>query len=581
MVPVTFHHCSCNIVQGRNLENSASSLVKCPSATRLTLSSTQPRGLGKSGHGLWRRRRAVRSLRCEAMLVVEPRIGTGNEAAAAASEAVARARAAEADAAAAVALARAAAQAAKDAAALISANGLQNSAEDYSSELRLQLERLRLRLMENNIFDTAEERSIGVRNPMEDRDSSRLGTQNLVSLPEVDSAHAIQGGSLINENKGQVNVGLTVPVVAKSKKKCERLAKRTRANTKASNAVAAVSMAVTTTPTRPSRSRKSSLQSVSTDPIRSFLNTNGSRRTKLLTAEEEVELARKIQDLLALEAIKVNLQVHLGREPTLAEWAKAVDMEVGPFSSRYTDGRQAKDRMIMSNLRLVISVAKKYQNRGMSLPDLIQEGSMGLIKGCEKFDPEKGFKFSTYAHWWIRQALTRAITEQSRTVRLPAHLYEVMARIRKAKRLLSQEFRRPPRESDVAELMGMTVEKLRSISRSTKVCKSLEKPVGKDLNTTLGDFIADETLEDPESKIMKQLLKQDVKKVLKTLTEREKTVMILRYGLEDGKMRTLEEIGKFFDVTRERVRQIEAKAMRKLKQPERNQVLKGYMGADL
>ncbi|KAH7444580.1 hypothetical protein KP509_02G083900 [Ceratopteris richardii] len=256
-------------------------------------------------------------------------------------------------------------------------------------------------------------------------------------------------------------------------------------------------------------------------------------------------------------------------------------MDVGAFSARYTEGRQAKDRMIMSNIRLVISVAKKYQNRGISLQDLIQEGSIGLIRGCEKFDPDKGFKFSTYAHWWIRQALTRAITEQSRTVRLPAHLFEVMAQIRKAKRLLSQEFRRPPQESDVAELMGMSVEKLRSVIRSTKNCRSLEKPIGKDMNSTLAEFIADETLEDPEVKITKQLLKQDVDKVLKTLTQRESDVMKLRYGLEDGKMRTLEEIGKSFNITRERVRQIEAKAMRKLKQPHRNHVLESYMFVDI
>lgn len=582
-MPVTFHHCSCNIVQGRNLENTASSLIKCPSATRLTLSSGQTKGLGTFGHGLWKRRRAFRSGRFEATLAVEPRIGTSDDAAAAASEAVARARAAEAEAAAAVALARAAAQAAKDAAALISSNGLQNFADDYSSELRLQLERLRLRLMENNIFDIAEERSIGDEISFEDRGNSTIDIWTPVSFPLVDHANAIQGVSLPNENVGMAGVGLTEPIVAKSKKRSERLAKRTRASTKASKAMAeaATAAAVTTPLPRQSRSRRSSSQNSSTDPIRSFLNTNGSKRNKLLTAEEEVELSRKVQDLLALEAMKADLQVHLGREPTLAEWAKAAEMDVGAFSTRFTEGRQAKDRMIMSNLRLVISVAKKYQNRGLGLPDLIQEGSMGLIRGCEKFDPEKGFKFSTYAHWWIRQALTRAITEQSRTVRLPAHLYEVMARIRKAKRLLSQEFRRPPRESDVAELMGMSVDKLRSITRSTKSCKSLEKPVGKDLTSTLGEFIADETLEDPEVKIMKQLLKQDVNRVLKTLTEREITVMKLRYGLEDGKMRTLEEIGRSFNVTRERVRQIEAKAMRKLKQPERNQVLKGYVGSEL
>ncbi|MCO5591100.1 hypothetical protein L7F22_045077 [Adiantum nelumboides] len=287
--------------------------------TRLTLSTPQPR---KSGHAFWKRRRAVRSLRCEATLAVEPRIGTGNEAAKAASEAVARARAAEADAAAAVALARAAAQAAKDAAALISANGLQNTAEDYSSELRLQLERLRLRLMENNIFDTGEEQSTEL-HPMEDRDSSRLDTRNVMLLPEVGFPH---GGSLLNEKNGKPDVGLAEPIAAKSQKRSERLAKRTRANTKASKAVAAASTTVTTTLTRQSRSKKSAAQSLSTDPIITFLNTNGSRRTKLLTAEEEVELSHKIQICVFL--IPSDLRFQQQRPSGLRFSAKAVPSDL-------------------------------------------------------------------------------------------------------------------------------------------------------------------------------------------------------------------------------------------------------------
>lgn len=580
MVPVAFHHCSCNIGQG---QNTGTPLTKCSSTSRIVSSSSQLRGLGTFGHGpclVWKQKNVFPCVKVEATLAVEPRISTSDEAAAAAAEAVARARTAEAEAAAAVALARAAAQAAKDAAALVSSSGWQNPVVDYSSEShRLQLERLRLRLMENNIFDISEEWK-----DVEDRGHG-VDTCKEVLPSKLDPVHTTQADALPTENVGIVDAEQMEPVVAKSKRRGERLAKRTRASTKASKAAvatAAASAAASSPPPRQSKARRASAaQSSSSDPIRSFLATNGSRRSKLLTAAEEIHLSRKVQDLLTLEAIKSRLQEHLGREPTLAEWAKAADMEVGAFSTRVTESRQAKDRMIQCNLRLVVSVAKKYQNRGMILQDLIQEGSMGLIRGCEKFDPEKGFKFSTYAHWWIRQALTRAIAEQSRTVRLPAHLYELMARIRKAKRILSQEYRRPPRESDIAELMGMTVDKLRSVTRSTKICRSLEKPVGKDLNSTLGELIADETLEDPESKIAKQLLKQDLNKVLKTLTEREINVMRLRYGLEDGKMRTLEEIGRLFNVTRERVRQIEAKAMRKLKQPDRNEVLKGYMGVDL
>ncbi|KAH7444579.1 hypothetical protein KP509_02G083900 [Ceratopteris richardii] len=515
-------------------------------------------------------------MKIKATLAIEPRTRKSDNAIAAASDAVGRAKTAEAEAAAAVALARAAAQAAKDAAALIRSNDFQTDLEYSSSELRLQLERLRLRLMENNIFDLPKE---GVSTQ---KTEEGIRMQSCVSTtPSVESTHFPEGGHVPNGNLVTDVKDHKQGIVTRSMKRSERLAKRTRAMAKAYKLAAATSAAEASLSSKHGRSRRTRSQTSTGDHFGSFLLTNGSKRSKLLTAAEEIELSRKIQDLIALDALKENLQEQLGREPTLTEWAKASEMDVGAFSARYTEGRQAKDRMIMSNIRLVISVAKKYQNRGISLQDLIQEGSIGLIRGCEKFDPDKGFKFSTYAHWWIRQALTRAITEQSRTVRLPAHLFEVMAQIRKAKRLLSQEFRRPPQESDVAELMGMSVEKLRSVIRSTKNCRSLEKPIGKDMNSTLAEFIADETLEDPEVKITKQLLKQDVDKVLKTLTQRESDVMKLRYGLEDGKMRTLEEIGKSFNITRERVRQIEAKAMRKLKQPHRNHVLESYMFVDI
>ncbi|KAH7437326.1 hypothetical protein KP509_05G066000 [Ceratopteris richardii] len=573
MVPISFHDCSCKIVQQTNLESCAPPRVKYVSASRFLLPSLQLKGIGFS---LRHYRGSFHRTSSHATITIEPRIDTSDDALQSISEVVTRSRVAEREAAAAVALAKAAAQAAKEAAALINGSTAHNNSDEYSTELRLQLERLRLRLMEDNIFELAEEDS-------GEKQKLVNGKQRLPISGATDVISFDGGGSLQLENTGSGFTGLKESVIAKSNKRGERLAKRARASARAKRArdAAAVASAEADAPSKHSRSRKSTVQNSLGDPIRSFLYASGSKRSKLLTAAEEVELSRKVQDLLSLEGLKSSLQEQLGRQPTVAEWAKAADMEIGAFSRRYTEGRNAKDRMITSNLRLVISVAKKYQNRGMSLQDLIQEGSMGLIRGCEKFDPEKGFKFSTYAHWWIRQALTRAITEQAHTVRIPSNLYEVVARIRKVKRLLTQEFRRPPRESDVAELMGMSVEKLRSITRSVKACRSLEKPIGKDMDTSLGEFIADETIEDPEVKITKQLLKRDVKNVLSTLSDRELNVMKLRYGLEDGKMRTLEEIGKIFGVTRERVRQIEAKAMRKLKQPERNHTLKGYVGADI
>ncbi len=310
------------------------------------------------------------------------------------------------------------------------------------------------------------------------------------------------------------------------------------------------------------------------DSIRLYLQEIG--RIRLLRAEEEIELARKIADLLELERIRDELMDGLGHEPTDAEWAEAVDMALPAFQKRLHLGRRAKDKMVQSNLRLVVSIAKKYMNRGLSFQDLIQEGSLGLIRAAEKFDHEKGYKFSTYATWWIRQAITRAIADQSRTIRLPVHLYETISRIKKTTKLLSQELGRKPTEEEIATSMEMTIEKLRFIAKSAQLPISLETPIGKEEDSRLGDFIESDG-ETPEDEVSKSLLREDLEGVLGTLSPRERDVLRLRYGLDDGRMKTLEEIGQTFNVTRERIRQIEAKALRKLRHPNRNSVLKEYI----
>ncbi|MGF1540581.1 MAG: RNA polymerase sigma factor RpoD [Pleurocapsa sp.] len=310
------------------------------------------------------------------------------------------------------------------------------------------------------------------------------------------------------------------------------------------------------------------------DSIRIYLQEIG--RIRLLRAEEEIELARQIADLLELERIKEDLEDSLEREANDEEWAREVNMELRPFQRRLFLGRRAKDKMVQSNLRLVVSIAKKYMNRGLSFQDLIQEGSLGLIRAAEKFDHEKGYKFSTYATWWIRQAITRAIADQSRTIRLPVHLYETISRIKKTTKLLSQERGRKPTEEEIATRMEMTIEKLRFIAKSAQLPISLETPIGKEEDSRLGDFIEADG-ETPEDQVSKSLLREDLENVLDTLSPRERDVLRLRYGLDDGRMKTLEEIGQIFNVTRERIRQIEAKALRKLRHPNRNSILKEYI----
>ncbi|MCI5880097.1 MAG: RNA polymerase sigma factor RpoD [Bacillales bacterium] len=272
------------------------------------------------------------------------------------------------------------------------------------------------------------------------------------------------------------------------------------------------------------------------DPVRMYLKEIG--QIKLLTMDEELDLAERIQN---------------GDE-------------------------QAKNILAEANLRLVVSIAKRYVGRGMLFLDLIQEGNIGLMKSVEKFDVSKGYKFSTYATWWIRQAITRAIADQARTIRVPVHMVETINKLARIQRQLTLELNREPTEEELAKKMNVSVEKIREIYKISQEPVSLETPIGEEDDSHLGDFIKDERNLSPEEYATNEMLKDEIAEVLETLTEREEKVIRLRFGLEDGKSRTLEEVGQLFGVTRERIRQIEAKALRKLRHPSRSRKLKDYMG---
>lgn len=271
------------------------------------------------------------------------------------------------------------------------------------------------------------------------------------------------------------------------------------------------------------------------DPVRMYLKEIG--RVPLLTAAQEVELAKRIE---------------AGEE-------------------------QAKRELAEANLRLVVSIAKRYVGRGMLFLDLIQEGNLGLIKAVEKFDYRKGYKFSTYATWWIRQAITRAIADQARTIRIPVHMVETINKLIRVQRQLLQEYGREPLPEEIAKEMGITVERVREILKVAQEPVSLETPIGEEEDSHLGDFIEDEDAPAPAEAAGYQLLKEQLEEVLDTLTNREEKVLRLRFGLTDGRARTLEEVGQVFGVTRERIRQIEAKALRKLRHPTRSKKLKDYL----
>ena len=309
------------------------------------------------------------------------------------------------------------------------------------------------------------------------------------------------------------------------------------------------------------------------DPVRMYLKEIG--KVPLLTAEEEIELAKKMEaGNVASEKINI-LKKRL--ETASEEEQEEIRADIKEFQKEVDTGSDAKKRLAEANLRLVVSIAKRYVGRGMLFLDLIQEGNLGLIKAVEKFDYRKGYKFSTYATWWIRQAITRAIADQARTIRIPVHMVETINKLIRVSRQLLQELGREPSPEEIAEEMSMPVERVREILKISQEPVSLETPIGEEEDSHLGDFIRDENVPVPADAAAFTLLKEQLEEVLGTLTEREQKVLTLRFGLEDGRARTLEEVGKEFNVTRERIRQIEAKALRKLRHPSRSRKLKDYL----
>ena len=310
------------------------------------------------------------------------------------------------------------------------------------------------------------------------------------------------------------------------------------------------------------------------DPVRMYLKEIG--KVPLLSAEEEIELAKKMEaGAVAEEKISL-LKTRMQESEDDAE-KEEIKAEIKELQKEVDWGDDAKKRLAEANLRLVVSIAKRYVGRGMLVLDLIQEGNLGLIKAVEKFDYRKGYKFSTYATWWIRQAITRAIADQARTIRIPVHMVETINKLIRVSRQLLQELGREPSPEEIAAEMNMPVDRVREILKISQEPVSLETPIGEEEDSHLGDFIKDDNVPVPADAAAFTLLKEQLEEVLGTLTEREQKVLTLRFGLEDGRARTLEEVGKEFNVTRERIRQIEAKALRKLRHPSRSRKLKDYL----
>lgn len=311
------------------------------------------------------------------------------------------------------------------------------------------------------------------------------------------------------------------------------------------------------------------------DSVRIYLREIG--QIPLLTHEQEITLARSIAVSAKLEGIRSRLAEKLSVEPSQSAWAEAADMDVKELTRNLSIGRRAKDRMITANLRLVVSIAKKYQNRGMDLMDLVQEGSLGLVRAAEKFDHKRGYKFSTYAHWWIRQAITRGISQQSRNIRLPVHLYESINKYRKTVRGLTAELGRNPRKEEIAARMEVSIDQIDKIREYSQNTVSGNTRTGSEQDSELFDFIPATDIPNPDEDVYDRQLSDRIGEVLSYLPDRQQKLLVMRYGLDGGKPKTLNECGEVLGYSRERARQILARANRSIRTGQRKNLLEGFL----
>lgn len=320
--------------------------------------------------------------------------------------------------------------------------------------------------------------------------------------------------------------------------------------------------------------KRTSPVAYSTDTVRTYLQEIG--RVPLLTHEEEIVLGKQVQRLMALQEIKDKLAEELGRDANRSEWANSADVSESELAHQLRHGQRAKRKMIEANLRLVVAVAKKYQKRNLEFLDLIQEGTLGLERGVEKFDPMKGYKFSTYAYWWIRQAITRAIAQQSRTIRLPIHITEKLNKIKREQRVLAQKLGRSPSVAEIGQELDLTPEQVRDYLTMSRQPISLDVRIGDNQDTELQELLEDDTVS-PEDYTVQQSLRQDIRNMLTELTPQQKEVINLRFGLTDGTQLSLAKVGQRMGISRERVRQLEQQALKHLRR--RKATFQGYLAA--